>query len=170
MMTVTAATAIWCCLLGLRYMASFQSSYRYYSHHRYPISEINKIRLIIKGFKITGLTGDGVRIQAPKVLLTSKKMRPQSFSSPLVGEDGWTSICPLGAQLPPEHWQDLHFSLEWLIRGSQSRNKSQCACRVTLGPVLSQSHEYILEGIFCGVRVSSWLVFGETRHLCTRPC
>lgn len=63
MMTVTAATAIWCCLLRLRYMASFQSSYRYYSHHRYPISEINKIRLIIKGFKITGLTGDGVRIR-----------------------------------------------------------------------------------------------------------
>lgn len=34
----------------------------------------------------------------------------------------------------------------------------------------SQTHEDILEGIFCEVRVSSWFTFGETGHLCTRPC
>ena len=63
-MTVRAAMAIWCCLLRLIYLVSFQSSYRCYSHHHYPIIEINKIRPIIKGpIQDHRTDRDGVRIQ-----------------------------------------------------------------------------------------------------------
>lgn len=92
---------------------------------------------------------------------------------------GWTAlICPSGTQLPPQHWQDLQgFSLEWPMMGEVSLPLEGPGTGLNVPAELhwdqcsfSQTHEDILEGIFCEVRVSSWFTFGETGHLCTRPC
>lgn len=54
--------------------------YIYYSHHHYPILEINKIRLVIKGHiqdhKADGRWSQNSDMVAPKVLLTSKMIPP----------------------------------------------------------------------------------------------
>lgn len=78
-MTIAAATARWCCLLRRTYIASFQSSYRYF-HHHYSILEIDKIRLVIEGpsqdHRADRRWSQNSDIVASKVLVISKKTAP----------------------------------------------------------------------------------------------
>lgn len=105
------------------------------------------------------------KIAAPILLITSSCGR---VDSPYLSFRNPTATPALAG--PAGHLPRMAHELGGQSPPGGPRNGFQCACRVTLGPVFSQSHEDILEGIFCEVRVSSWFTFGETGHLCTRPC